>query len=89
MVPDGDEAGSERRKVIPRRRVLKGARIVFNKNQSTLTCTIRNLTQAGALVILPSILGVPDRFDLLIGDEPPLPCRVIHKHDGQIGVSFD
>lgn len=89
MVSEPDPDGAERRKAMPRRRVLKGARIVFNGNKSTLDCTVRNLTEAGALLTLPSVLGVPDKFVLLVRNEPPLSCRVIHRHDGQIGVAFD
>jgi hypothetical protein len=88
MSSEADADQVERRKVLPRRRVLKPARIVFNKRSSTIDCTVRNLTDQGALLILPSILGVPEEFDLIIASEPPRACRVVHKHESSLGVEF-
>lgn len=33
-----------------RHRTLKGAKIVFNDGHSTISCTVRNLSETGALV---------------------------------------
>jgi hypothetical protein len=68
--------------------VLKPARIVFNKHMSTIDCTVRNLTDKGALLIVPTILGVPEEFELIIASEPPRPCRVVHKHESSLGIEF-
>jgi hypothetical protein len=53
----------------PRTRVLKKGRIVFNQRRSAIDCTIRNLSPAGALLIVKSLIGIPDRFDLSVDSD--------------------
>ena len=48
----------------PRRRTLKGGRIVFNNRRSVIDCTVRNLSTGGALLSVPNVSGVPDQLDL-------------------------
>ncbi|HEV7277210.1 MAG TPA: PilZ domain-containing protein [Devosiaceae bacterium] len=73
---------------VPRHRTLKGARIVFNGGRSTIDCTVRNLSVAGAKLDVASVVGVPDSFDLAMGDELR-PCRIIWRTSGQMGVEFE
>lgn len=40
--------------------------IAFNHRQSTMGCTVRNLSEDGAKLDLPSAVAVPGRFDLTI-----------------------
>jgi hypothetical protein len=47
-----------------RPRALKGARIVFGNRSRVIDCTIRNRSSQGARLSLPSIVGVPDQFEL-------------------------
>jgi hypothetical protein len=84
----GERREGERR-VWPRTRVLKKGRIVFNERRSVIDCTIRNLSPAGALLIVRSLIGIPDCFDLSIdSDAVNHAARVIWKRDDQIGVKF-
>jgi hypothetical protein len=40
-------------------------------------------------MVLPSTVGVPDKFDLLIdGHSMKRPCRVVWKEPHKIGVQF-
>jgi hypothetical protein len=79
----------ERRRPPPRQRTLKKGRIVFNNRNSTIDCTVRNLSPWGALLLVPNLIGVPDRFDLIIdSDGIEQPARVIWKREGQLGVKF-
>ena len=55
----------ERRKA-PRKRTLKSACVVFNDRHSVIDCTVRNLSANGALLLLPSIVGVPNEFEVCI-----------------------
>jgi len=55
---------NEGRRQEPRGRTLKSARIVFNDRCSTVDCTVRNLSAHGALLLLPTSLGVPTEFEL-------------------------
>ena len=79
-------ANSEHRGV-QRHRTLKGGRIVFNDGRSTIDCTVRNLSEAGAKLDVSSVVGVPERFDLAIGEEMRR-CRIAWRTSAQIGVEF-
>ena len=77
------------RKRYQRLRTLKTGKIVFNRRCSVVDCMVRNVSAAGACLELPSTVGIPDRFDLLIGaDQPARPCRVAWKDDTRVGVTF-
>lgn len=89
MTPQSPDNPSGDGRKAPRRRVLKSARIVFNNKNSTISCTVRDLTEAGALLVLPSTLGVPDEFDLVVGSAPPRHCRIVHRHADRLGVAFE
>jgi len=73
-----------------RQRTLKGARIVFNNRHSSITCTVRNLSSQGALLVLPTVVGIPDNFELYIdGEQSSRPSRIAWKREGRIGVEFE
>jgi len=77
---------AERRQV-PRRTVLKGGRIVFNAGRSTIDCTVRNLSANGAKLVVSSVLGIPDGFELLL-DGARHPSRVAWRTLKELGVEF-
>ena len=73
----------------PRTRTLKTAHIVFNDGGSVIDCVVRNLSSQGALLLLPSLLGVPETFELLIDSDGSLrAAHTIWKGHGKIGVAF-
>ena len=73
----------EKRTVL-RRRVLKAGKIAG----SVIDCTVRNLSKVGAALDVPTPVGIPDQFDLVIpSDALRLSCRVIWRI--RIGVRFD
>ena len=43
----------------------------------------------GAKLQVGSVAGIPNTFDLIIGDAPPRPCRVIWIKQNRIGIAFD
>ena len=49
----------------PRQRVLKSAKIVFAGGDFTVDCTLRNLSQTGAQLQVPTSVTIPDRFTLI------------------------
>jgi hypothetical protein len=72
-----------------RHRTLKSGQIVFNHRSSVITCTIRNLSEAGACLQVASSVGVPDSFDLTV--EPDIAsrhCHVAWRSEHRIGVTF-
>jgi hypothetical protein len=78
---------SEQRRHI-RRRVLKAAKIAFNRG-SVIDCTVRNISERGALLQVASPIGIPDRFDLLFDSEhESRKCRTVWRKESQIGVEF-
>jgi hypothetical protein len=71
-----------------RHRVLKAARILFNKT-SVISCRVRNLSDGGARLDLPSVLGVPPDFTLDIAGDRRADARVVWKTGSEIGVAFN
>lgn len=79
---------SERRQY-PRRRTLKGGRIVFNQRFSVVNCTVRNLSDGGACIEVATSVGIPDDFDLTIEPEHVNRCcHVAWRSEHRIGVAF-
>src|SRR4051812_47260473 len=73
----------------PRIRALKTAHIVFNDGGSVIDCIVRNLSPGGALLVLPSVFGVPETFELFIDSDGSLrSARTVWKAPGQMGVAF-
>ena len=50
--------------VLPARRMLLPAKIVFNRKSSVMDCLVRKLTADGAEITMKSTIGVPDAFEL-------------------------
>jgi hypothetical protein len=79
----------EERRKKRRQRSLKAGKIVFNHKLSVMDCTIRNLSDDGACLVVASPVGLPDIFELLIPiDNFKRNCRVIWKSSDKIGVTF-
>lgn len=77
----------ERRAAL-RRTTLKGGRIAFNGGRSTVDCTVRNLSAKGAKLLVNSVVGIPDTFDLVLADHSKQPCRVTWRSLKELGVEF-
>lgn len=71
-----------------RSRVFKSAKIVFNSGAAAIDCTVRDISDRGARLIVASVIGIPDSFDLAISDAPVRQCRLIWRKPEQIGVAF-
>ena len=72
-----------------RHRTLKTGQIVFNHRTSVISCTVRNLSDAGACLQVASSVGVPNSFDLTIElDGSSRPCNVTWRSEQRIGVAF-
>jgi hypothetical protein len=69
---------------------LKGARIASHDFKSTIDCTVRDLSETGACLIVPSQVGIPETFLLLMRDgKSKQPCRVAWRSGNRIGVAFE
>ncbi len=69
-------------------RALKGARIVFNHGSSALDCTVRNVSEGGAKLIVENAFGIPDQFELVFDDGARRTCAVRWRKLQEIGVSY-
>lgn len=72
----------------PRFRVLKSARIVLNDRASVLDCTVRNVSESGACLALPTASILPSAFEISIDGLPYQTCRVIWQYCNRVGVEF-
>jgi hypothetical protein len=72
----------------PRRRVLKSGVVIFNNRHSTMDCTVRNLSEGGALLVFARPPTLPDRFSLRFEDGSEFPCRKAWQSAMSIGVAF-
>lgn len=71
-----------------RNRTLKGGRIVINDGHSTFDCTVRNLSDEGAKLVVTSILGIPQHFALSMIDGRTFNCEIIWHTETELGVKF-
>lgn len=75
-------------RLTPRRNTMIPAQIVFDGGRKRIDCIIRNLSDGGAKLEVPSVVGVPNTFDLLAPRQPPRPCRVVWRALKEMGVQF-
>ncbi|MBB4952306.1 hypothetical protein H4S14_000348 [Agrobacterium vitis] len=73
---------------IRRTRTLRAALIVLNNGYSTMSCTVKNLSEAGAKLASDNLLDIPDTFDLLMDDGDRHHCVVRWRKLKEIGVEF-
>ena len=80
---------SENRRTQQRLRTLKGAHISYNGGFSAAECTVRNLSEGGALLEFPGIIALPSEFTLHVSSEfKSWPCKVAWRSGMRVGVSF-
>jgi PilZ domain len=76
------------RRLSPRRKVLKGARIAFAGEG--IACTVRNLSETGAGIDVPNALGLPPSFMLVIDRDGFMRrCHPVWCNGKRVGVAFD
>jgi hypothetical protein len=78
----------ERRRV-QRTRTNRDARILLDRGASAIHCTVYDLTNIGAGLLVEDCAGLPSAFDLTFGSiHTRRPCRVVWRAGTRIGVSF-
>jgi hypothetical protein len=83
------EARMEERRSVPRTRTLKSGKILVQDHTSLVDCTVRNLTPKGALLLVPSLAGVPENFELILESKRTHhQCRVAWRGENRVGVEF-
>lgn len=72
-----------------RHRTLKAGIISFDR-AAGIDCTVRNISETGALLEIESPVGIPNDFILVISkDDVKRPCHVMWRSARRIGVRFD
>lgn len=87
------ESRSEDRRVAPRRRALKAAKILINDGQSVFDCTVQDISSSGARLSLGLFQPLPRRFELTINGIGTQLCEWvrstgIHSGGTEFGVRF-
>jgi hypothetical protein len=73
-----------------RRRVLKGARLSFNRGYAVFDCVVRNMSENGARLNFGDASAVPSRFELTItGEDGPRNAVVRWRSMTALGVTFE
>ena len=72
-----------------RQRVLKSGKIIYNNGSIVIDCTIRNISETGAQLQVPTSVGIPDRFDFseTTGGKRR-PVMVLWRKGDRIGIRF-
>ena len=80
----------EERRQVTRHRTLKSGKIVIQAHRSVVDCTVRNLSTQGALLMVASLAGIPEKFDLLLdANHEQHACRVAWRGEDRLGVEFN
>jgi hypothetical protein len=73
----------------PRMRTFKGAQLVAPGLFSTFDCIVRNMSETGALVEVPSTVGIPGVIILRLNDRTlERNCRVAWRTEQRMGLRF-
>ena len=75
-------------RIAPRKRVLKSGIIDLGAG-GTITCSVKNISESGALLEAITPLFIPDRFKLIVQTEHlSRPCQVIWRKEKRMGIEF-
>lgn len=69
-------------------KTLKTAKIIFNNGHCVVECIVRDLSDEGARLELPSPLDLPDTFTLTMPGGTSHECEVVRSSNIELGVRF-
>ena len=79
----------DEKRVAARRKVLKAAKIVSLDLKTVLTCTIKDMSETGAKLVVEISSAIPNVFYFyLLSDNTIRDATVVWRRSGQIGVHF-
>jgi hypothetical protein len=74
----------------PRQRVLKGGKIAYANGSIVIDCTIRNLSDTGARLQVPTSVAIPDRFEFVEAASAKRRSATVMWRRGDLkGIRFD
>ena len=79
----------EEKRNSPRQRVLKAAKIITMDNTSVVDCTVRNMSDSGAQVIIEKSVKMPEEFQFFLANGDTVRDAVLAWHRGdRVGMKF-
>jgi PilZ domain len=80
----------DERRNAARRRCLLGARVVFNNRESTISCTVKNVSDSGALLVFgENNPFVPEAAELLLDNQRTMAAgHIVWRSQTKIGFKF-
>jgi hypothetical protein len=75
----------ERRRM-PSTLVFNPGKILFGGGE--IPCTVRNLSELGACLMVQSTFGLPAAFQLVMQNQAPQTCKVVWRDYTVLGVHF-
>jgi hypothetical protein len=73
-----------------RQRVLKAGKIAYANGSIVIDCTIRNLSETGARLQVPTSVAIPDRFEFVeAASGKRRPATVMWRKGDLMGIRFD
>jgi hypothetical protein len=84
MAPDMAQSGGRERRLVLRHQTSRVGKIILHHGRPGVVCTVRNMSPAGALLLVANAHGLPEQFDLDM-DGYSRPCTA-RWH--RIGVKF-
>ena len=72
-----------------RQRVLKSGKIIYANGTIVIDCTIRNISETGAQLKVPTTVAIPDQFEFreTMGGKGR-PVTVVWRRGDLIGIRF-
>lgn len=67
--------------------MLKSGKIMLGK--APIPCTVRNLSEIGACLVVQTTFGIPGTFTFTMADHKSQTCKVIWRDDTKLGVHFE
>jgi len=80
------EVDMDERRRYTRMRMFKSGKVLLGRH--AVECTIRNISEGGVCLEMGSTFGIPQSFNLVIGQKPPRPCKVMWVNEARIGAEF-
>lgn len=71
-----------------RERIYEQAQLAFNGDQSVFACTVRNISETGALVRLADWTELPASFDLARAGAAPVRVRQCWRRGDDVGLAY-
>jgi hypothetical protein len=88
LAPDIAPSGAHERRLVSRHQTSRVGKIILHHRRPGDVCTVRNMSPAGALLLVANAHGLPEQFDLDM-DGYSRRCTARWRRLDRIGVKFE